>query len=105
MRSPLRAIDGFSRILTEDYTEVLDDEGKSHFLRIRQASQRMGNLIDDLLELSRINRSEIVKEKIDLSAKVQTTIARLDNAANGRKVPIKHRVISTPVNAEAEYNP
>lgn len=86
LRSPLRAIDGFSRILAEDYANVLDDEGKANFTRIRHASQRMGNLIDDLLELSRINRSEILKEKIDLSAKVLATIARLDGTPNGRKV-------------------
>lgn len=86
LRSPLRAIDGFSRILAEDYEHTLDDEGKEHFYRIRQASQRMGNLIDDLLELSRINRSEIVKQKIDLSAKVHSAISRLDTASSGRKV-------------------
>ncbi|WP_455221098.1 sensor histidine kinase [Kaarinaea lacus] len=86
LRSPLRAIDGFSRILAEDYEHTLDEEGKVHFSRIRQASQRMGNLIDDLLELSRINRSEIVKQQIDLSAKVHAAIARLDTTSSGRKV-------------------
>jgi signal transduction histidine kinase len=86
LRSPLRAIDGFSRILQEDYDVILDDGGKTNLSRIRQASQRMGNLIDDLLELSRINRSEIVRQKIDLSSKVQSMIARLDNAGSARKV-------------------
>ena len=86
LRSPLRAIDGFSRILTEDYENLLDDEGKQHFSRIRQASQRMGNLIDDLLELSRINRSEIVRQEIDLSARVQAVISRLDNPNRKRQV-------------------
>jgi len=86
LRSPLRAIDGFSRILIEDYEHKLDDKGKENFYRIRQASQRMGNLIDDLLELSRINRSEIVKQKINLSAKVYLAISRLDTASSGRKV-------------------
>jgi len=86
LRSPLRAIDGFSRILAEDYENLLDDEGKQHFARIRQASQRMGNLIDDLLELSRINRSEIVKQEIDLSARVHSAISRLDNTNRNRQV-------------------
>ena len=86
LRSPLRAIDGFSRILQEDYEELLDQEGNATLSRIRQASQRMGNLIDDLLELSRINRSEIVRRKIDLSAKIQAVIDRLKNAEPERTV-------------------
>ncbi|HEY5601507.1 MAG TPA: ATP-binding protein [Gammaproteobacteria bacterium] len=86
LRSPLRAIDGFSRILQEDYEELLDQEGNANLSRIRQASQRMGNLIDDLLELSRINRSEIVRRKIDLSAKIQAVIDRLKNAEPERTV-------------------
>ncbi|MCI0507588.1 MAG: ATP-binding protein [Gammaproteobacteria bacterium] len=86
LRSPLRAIDGFSRILQEDYEDQLDDNGKTNLSRIRQASQRMGRLIDDLLELSRINRSEIVRQKIDLSSKVQSMIARLENTGRARKV-------------------
>ena len=85
LRSPLRAIDGYSQILEEDYQAKLDGEGKASLARIRHATQRMGNLIDDLLQLSRINRSEIVKQKIDLSSKVQAVIGRLDGANDGRK--------------------
>ena len=68
LRSPLRAIDGFSQALEEDYAEVFDDEGRKHLDRIRAAAQRMGQLIDDLLNLSRVTRSQIVRQLVDLSA-------------------------------------
>jgi signal transduction histidine kinase len=78
LRSPLRAIDGYSYLLMEKCEHFLDEEGKSNFRRMRLAAQRMGALIDDLLNLSRINRGKIVREKIDLSAKVELAISRLD---------------------------
>ena len=86
LRTPLRAIDGYSFMLRENYEHLLDDEGKSSFQRIRLAAQRMGALIDDLLKLSRINRSEIVCEKIDLSAKVKSAISRIDGIEAHREV-------------------
>ena len=54
----LRAMDGFSQALLEDYRDRLDDQGKNYLERVRNASQRMGHLIDDLLKLSRITRAE-----------------------------------------------
>lgn len=68
LRSPLRSIDGFSRILLEDYADKLDDEGMNSLNRIRAASQRMGKLIDDLLNLSRVSRSELVRKRVNLSS-------------------------------------
>lgn len=68
LRAPLRAIDGFSLVLLEDYEQQLDDEGKDHLRRVRGASQRMGQLIDDMLALSRVTRREMRREKVDLSA-------------------------------------
>lgn len=67
LRAPLRSIDGFSQILVEDYGHALDDEAKTHLGRVRGASQRMGELIDDLLELSRINRVEMRWETVDMT--------------------------------------
>src|SRR4029077_11787586 len=64
LRSPLRAIDGFSMALEEDYAEQLDEVGKSYLSRIRAGSQRMGQLIDDLLELSRLSRSDMRQERV-----------------------------------------
>lgn len=67
LRAPLRSIDGFAQILIEDYADSLDDAGKNYLGRVRRASQRMGELIDDLLELSRINRVEMRWERVDMS--------------------------------------
>lgn len=68
LRSPLRVVDGFSQILLEDYAPKLDAYGKDCLDRIRGAAQRMGQLIDDLLKLSRITRSELNERQVDLSA-------------------------------------
>ncbi len=67
LRAPLRALDGFSKIMLEDYTGKLDAAGKDYLNRIRNASQRMAQLIDDLLSLSRITRREIKPERVDLT--------------------------------------
>lgn len=68
LRSPLRAIDGFSKALIEDAGEGLPADLRSYLDRIRRASQHMGHLIDDLLQLSRSSRAEIVHQDIDLSS-------------------------------------
>ena len=68
LRAPLRAIDGFSRIVLEDYSNKLDADGKDSLQRVRAASQRMGHLIDDLLQLSRLTRAEMRHAPVDLSA-------------------------------------
>lgn len=68
LRAPLRSIDGFSQVLLEDYAEQLDDEGRDSLRRVRAASQRMAQLIDDLLTLSRLSRAEIRREIVDVSA-------------------------------------
>ncbi|HET7317498.1 MAG TPA: ATP-binding protein, partial [Nitrospirota bacterium] len=77
LRSPLRSIDGFSLALIEDYADKLDDEGKEYLARVRAATQRMGQLIDDLLKLSRLARMEINREQVDLSALAASIASRL----------------------------
>ena len=67
LRAPLRSIDGFSQALLKDYNGVLDEQGKDFLNRVRSASQKMATLIDDMLNLSRISRSEFHYEKVDLS--------------------------------------
>jgi PAS domain S-box-containing protein len=67
LRTPLRSIDGFGQALLEDCAGALSDEGKSYLHRIRAATQRMGTLIDDLLNLSRVTRAEIHAERLNLS--------------------------------------
>ncbi len=74
LRAPLRALDGFSQALLEDYHDRLDDEGRDYLRRVRGAAQRMGSLIDDLLKLSRVARTELNRDQVDISA-IAATIA------------------------------
>ncbi|MBM4135764.1 MAG: PAS domain S-box protein [Nitrospira sp.] len=67
LRAPLRAIDGFSNILLEDYQNRLDEEGKRVLNTIRNSTKQMGQLIDDLLAFSRISRQEVAKSEIDMT--------------------------------------
>jgi light-regulated signal transduction histidine kinase (bacteriophytochrome) len=67
LRAPLRGIDGFSRVLLEDYHDQLDESGRHYLSRIRLGAQRMGLLIDDLLRLATINRSPLILADLDLS--------------------------------------
>ena len=76
LRAPLRSIDGFSHALLEDYNTVLDDTGLGYLQRVRKASQRMGQLIDDLLQLSRVGRDAMECKQIDLS-KLASSVVRL----------------------------
>jgi light-regulated signal transduction histidine kinase (bacteriophytochrome) len=71
LRAPLRSIDGFSQALLEEYQEKLDETGKTYLERVRKATQRMGRLIDDLLKLSRVTRSEFRYETVYLSNMVR----------------------------------
>lgn len=89
LRAPLRAIDGFSNFLLEDYSSQLDPTARSHLDRICAAAQRMGMLIDDLLNLSRITRTIMMRETVDLSAMVAGTLEHLAAAEPGRKVRLK----------------
>lgn len=68
LRGPLRPMDGFCEVLLEEYADRLDERGQDYLRRIRAAAQRMGQLIDDLLELSRIGRSDLSRQVVDLSA-------------------------------------
>jgi signal transduction histidine kinase len=67
LRAPLRSIDGFAQALREDWGERLDEAGQDHLARVRNAAQRMGRLIDDLLQLSRLTRQQIQRSDVDLS--------------------------------------
>ncbi len=67
LRAPLRTIDGFSLALEEDFADKLNDEGLDYLKRVRGGVQRMGSLIDALLQLSRVTRSDLQRERVDLS--------------------------------------
>jgi light-regulated signal transduction histidine kinase (bacteriophytochrome) len=86
LRSPLRAIDGFSLAVLEDYAGRLDSKGEDYLRRIRGASQRMGQLIDDLLTLSRFTRREMQTLLVDLSALARAIARDLQQQDPGRQV-------------------
>lgn len=86
LRAPLRSIDGFSHALLEDYHDKLDEQGKGYLKRVRSATQRMGTLIDDLLSLSRVTRSEMRQETVDLSAIAQSIAEELQEIQPERQV-------------------
>lgn len=72
LRAPLRAVDGYSRIIEEDYADILDSEGLRLFGVIKRNIKKMDQLIIDLLALSRLNRTELVKSKIDMTSMVNS---------------------------------
>ena len=81
LRSPLRGIDGWSLALDEDYGDKLDDTAKEYIRTIRAEVQRMAKLIDALLMLSKVSKTEIKREKVDLSSfaeKIAADLVKLD---------------------------
>ncbi len=88
LRAPLRSIDGFSQVFLEDYGDSLDDRGRDYLMRVRAAAHRMGQLIDDLLQLSRVGRAELRRERVDLSAVARQSMAELQRADADRTVEL-----------------
>ena len=89
LRAPLRTIDGFSHALLEDCGDALDENCKSHLNRIRAATQRMGLLIDDLLNLSRISRTPLHRQSFDISALASSVANDLRNTQPERQVELR----------------
>ena len=88
LRAPLRAIDGFSVALLEDYGDRLDDTGHDYLARVRNSAQRMGHLIDDLLQLSRVNRDHITVQTVNLRSIAEEVLAELQAIEPDRKIEI-----------------
>lgn len=88
LRAPLRAIDGFSQALLEDCADQIDEQGKEYLARVRANTQRMGELIDALLKLSRMNRAEMQIEEVDLSAMAHSLISDLEKRNGNRDVDV-----------------
>ncbi|MBI4663525.1 MAG: response regulator [Verrucomicrobia bacterium] len=86
LRAPLRGIDGWSLALLEDCGERLDAQGRNHIALVRSETQRMGQLIDDLLDLSRVGRSEMRHENVDLSALAQSVADELRSREPERRL-------------------
>lgn len=89
LRAPLRTIDGFSQILLQEHATVLNDAGKGYLERVRAGSQRMSQLIDDLLELSRLSRRSVQVVRCDLTALATEIAAELRTAEPGRQVQVE----------------
>jgi len=83
LRAPLRTIDGFSLALEEDYQELVDATGRDYIRRVRSGVQRMGQLIDALLQLSRITRAEITREHFNMSELAYTVASALKEENHG----------------------
>ncbi len=86
LRAPLRAIDGFSHVMVEDYKDKLDDEGKRVLKIIQENTHRMGELIDDLLTFSRTGRQELRMSKIEMDTLARTVFEELEAAASERTI-------------------
>jgi signal transduction histidine kinase len=91
LRAPLRTIDGFSQILQEDYEDKLDEEGVDYLGRVRAASKHMADLIDDLLDLSRVGRRPLSRERVDLSGLVAGIVEDLRMSEPERQGGVRHR--------------
>ena len=88
LRAPLRHINGFSQALLEDYEDKLDDAGKNYLHQVRGASQEMAQLIDDVLQLARVTRTEMRREPINLSEVARKVITDLRKGEKDRSVVV-----------------
>lgn len=86
LRAPLRHIDGFSQMLIEGWSHALDDKGQDCVRRVRASAQRMAELIEDLLRLSRVSRADLRRQPVDLSALARTVVMELERTAPERSV-------------------
>jgi PAS domain S-box-containing protein len=85
LRAPLRSIDGFSKMIVDRYAEKLDAQGNKYLDTVRKSAQKMAQLIDDLLSLSRVVSSEIRRAPMDLSAMAHGVAARLSEGEPERR--------------------
>jgi light-regulated signal transduction histidine kinase (bacteriophytochrome) len=100
LRTPLRAINGYANILEEDYSAVLDAEGKRLLGEVRGNARKMGILIDDLLTFSRLGRKKIAKSSVDISKLLETILSEI-NQSTTHHAEIKFGKL---LPASADYN-
>jgi two-component system sensor kinase len=101
LRAPLRAIDGFSRIVEEDYATKLDDEGRRVIGVIRGEARRMGRLIDDLLAFSRLGRQRVEPTTIDMESMARKVFAELAALEPSRRIHLQLHPLPPIVGTEA----
>ena len=90
LRAPLRAVDGFSKALLDGYADNLDEDGRHYLGRVRAGAVRMGNLIDEILQLSRLSRRRFERTPVDMSALAREILAELKDTEPDR--PVKTEV-------------
>ncbi|MBV9127288.1 MAG: hypothetical protein JO117_04300, partial [Verrucomicrobia bacterium] len=88
LRAPLRAVDGFSQAVLEDYAAQLPAEGQRYLQTIREGAQRMGTLIDDLLTFSRLSRLPLQRRAVETNRLVSGVLAELSSEREGRQVKV-----------------
>ncbi|HEX3346228.1 MAG TPA: ATP-binding protein, partial [Polyangiaceae bacterium] len=88
LRAPLRGIDGLSMALLEDYGDLLDDRGKDYLTRVRAGAQRMAEIIDDLLQLARVSRVDLQRQRVDLSRRALAVLSELQRREPERPVVV-----------------
>lgn len=88
LRAPLRAIDGFSEVIERESADRLDETGKDALRRVRGATKRMGTLIDELLNLSRLNRVEVKRRRVDISGSAAAILSDLARRCPARRVDV-----------------
>ena len=89
LRAPLRAVDGFSKVLLDDYAEKLGEDGRHYLERVRAGAVRMGTLIDEILGLSRLSRQRFEREPVDISALAGEIVAELSSVEPDRRVEVE----------------
>lgn len=89
LRAPLRAIDGYSQVVIDQFGPQLSEAGRRYLQTIRQGAQKMGALIDDLLSFARLNRQGLVKRTFDTGALVRTVLEELGSPWAGRSVDVR----------------
>jgi PAS domain S-box-containing protein len=89
LRAPLRAVDGFSQAVLEDYGPQLPEEGRKYLQTIREGAQRMGVLIDDLLTFSRLSRIPLKKQEVNTDKLVRHVVEGMNSQREGRQVEIR----------------
>lgn len=102
LKAPLRAIEGFARVLVEDYADALDETGQRHLARIQNSASRMGLLIDDLLRYSRIERRLVERRPVALGPLLDVLCEELAAEIDARGLAITRDLTAPEVAAEAE---
>jgi signal transduction histidine kinase len=101
LRAPLRSMEGFSSALIEDYADKLDNQGKQYLKYVQESSDLMARLIDDLLKLSRVTRSDMSRENVDLSEIAQKIVGALEKVEPHRHVKVS---IAPDITAYGDLN-